>query len=983
MSCSPQLSRMMLFTFIIISMLSYCASAQLKVITGKVTDPDGNPLQSVSVSVKGASGGTTTGADGNFSLSVENNATNVLVISSVGFVTREVELGSDTQINIQLQTSQESLDAVVVVGYGTQRRKDITGSVVSVDKQRLEDLPNTNFAQALQGAVPGISINLNNAGAEGNDNSIIIRGRNSIKASNSPLIVLDGIPYNGGISDINPSDIAAIQVLKDASAAAIYGSRGSNGVILITTKKGNIGKAVISYDGFYGVQDISNLPPILSPEEFYQFKITREPNSVTQSEQDNYDAKNFPNWLDLATRQGSRSQHTVGIRGGNSSIKYYMSGTVLDVKGVAVNDKFKRLSSRINLEATITDWLTIGTNTQLSRNDRSGLGAHFNGEFGAYVFNPLTTAYNPNGSLTIYPWPEDVFFANPFSPTLAKNDDKSYKILTNNYLQVKIPFIPGLSYRLNTGIEYTTRDQKTYWGRDTKRGFDTKGNLILNNSLSTNFLVENILSYENRFGDHNIGFTGLYSYQNDEFNSNSLTAESFPNDNLTYYQANVAQLIVPGAGYTKETLISQMARINYGYKEKYLLTLTGRRDGFSGFGANNKFAIFPSVALGWNISNESFFTENKIFNNLKLRLSYGSNGNQAVGAYQTLAKLSERSYVDGSTTAPGFIPTSLGNPDLHWETTETGNIGLDFGLLNGRLQGTLDVYKAKTHDLLLDRAISSVQGVSQVTQNIGKTSNKGFEIGLNSINIQQKDFSWTTNGNLSVNRNRVEDLYGDGNSDTLNQWFIGYPINVNFGVIYDGVWQLTDDLTKSPQPNTKPGFAKIRDLNNDGKIDARDRTIIGTNEPSFIWGMGNTFKYKNFSFYVFVHGVAGTSRLNSLLSDNGVNSGVRYNTTVKNWWTPDNPTNDFYANMIGANLYGSLGAGIYESDAFVRVKDMSLSYDFSTELLDKFNLSRLKVYVNARNLFTFTEWTGLDPELGNQMNIPLQKEYLVGLNISL
>ncbi|MGI8599357.1 MAG: TonB-dependent receptor plug domain-containing protein, partial [Chitinophagaceae bacterium] len=349
--------------FILLFLLTFSKNviAQTSTVTGKVTDDAGNPLQGVSVSLKGTSTGTTTTADGTYRLPVERRRGDALIFSYVGFADKELPIGNNTELNVRLETSGQSLDAVVVVGYGTQRRKDITGSVVSVDKQRLEDLPNTNFAQALQGAVPGISINLNNAGAEGNDNSIIIRGRNSIKASNSPLIVLDGIPYNGGISDINPSDIAAIQVLKDASAAAIYGSRGSNGVILITTKKGNIGKAVISYDGFYGVQDISNLPPIMSPEEFYQFKITREPNSVTQSEQDNYDAKNFPNWLDLATRQGSRSQHTVGIRGGNSSIKYYLSGTVLDVKGVAVNDKFKRLSSRINLEATITDWLTVGT----------------------------------------------------------------------------------------------------------------------------------------------------------------------------------------------------------------------------------------------------------------------------------------------------------------------------------------------------------------------------------------------------------------------------------------------------------------------------------------------------------------------------------------------------------------------------------------------------------------------------------------------
>ncbi len=963
----------------LLSMLPATIYAQTVTITGNVTDISTNkPLEGASVELRGTSTGTTTDANGNYSLNLPARE-GTLVFSNVGFASQEIPVGNSTTIDIQLSAASSSLNEVVVVGYGTQKRRDITGSVVSVDKQRLEQLPNTNFAQAIQGSVPGVTIEQNVAGAEGNDNSIVIRGRNSITASNTPLIVMDGIPYSGGISDINPTDIASIDVLKDASAAAIYGSRGSNGVILITTKRGSSGKPVISYDGFYGIQQIANLPEMLGPEAFYAFKEQREPGRITNTEQATYDSKQYTDWVGLATQNGVRTQHSLGVRGGGNGVRYYLSGTYLDVQGVAVNDNFKRASTRINVDVNVTDWLSFGTSTQLSYNTRSGLPADFDGNFGAYRFNPLLNAFDDEGKQLIYPWPEDVFFANPLAPTLAQNDDETYKIFTNNYLQVKFPFLEGLSYRLNTGVEYTGRKRATYWGRNTQRGFSSGGELDLNESVNTNLIVENILTYERTFNDHSISVTGLYSYQNDKIIGNTLAAEGFPNDVLTYYQANVALQVVPGASFAKEVLLSQMGRVNYAYKEKYLLTLTGRRDGFSGFGSSTKFGFFPGVALGWNISSENFMSDSRVFDNLKLRVSYGSNGNQAVGPYETLAKLSERSYVNGTATAPGYLPTSLANPGLGWETSNTANIGFDWSAMSGRISGTLDIYSTKTHDLLLKREISPVHGISSIVQNIGKTSNKGVELGLNTVNVKGTDFSWTTNANISFNRNKILDLYGDGKDDVANTWFIGQPILVNFGIVYGGVWQLDDDLTKSAQPDVKPGYAKVVDINEDGVIDDQDRVIQGSRQPSFIWGMGNTFTFKNISLYIFMHGTHGTSRQNQLLSD-AVQSGVRYRTAVKNWWTPDNPTNDFYANDLRANV---LDARVYEHDSFVRIKDISLAYDFSSKTLSRIGLNRLKVYVNARNLFTFTEWSGLDPELNNQYGIPLQKEYVLGVNVSL
>lgn len=968
-----------LFFFTVsLCMVSSQGWTQEKPVSGTVRSDSLNvPLSGVSIAIKGTSRTTSTDEQGQFQ--IEAAKSDVLVFSSIGFLPQEITVdGSNLEVVMIKDVSE--LSEVVVVGYGTQKKSDVTGAVAVVSRKRLENIPNTNFVQAMQASVPGINISQNSGGAEGNSATIRIRGRNSITAESSPLIVLDNVPYSGSISDINPSDILSINVLKDASSAAIYGSRGANGVILITTKKGNRGKPVISYDGFYGIQDITELPRMLNPYEFYEYKSTREPGSITTSEQAVYDSGIFPDWVDLTTQTGSKMQHSLGVNGGNENSRYYISGTYLDSKGVAVNDEFKRISARINVETTIRPWLTFGTNTQFSHSSRDGLPATFSGYSGAHRLNPLTTAFDEDGNPTIYPWPLDTYFGNPLAPTLASNLDDSYKAITNNYLNVDIPFIEGLSYRLNTGFEYTTREQKTYYGGNTRRGLLAKGDLSTSSAKDKNVLIENIINYDREFGDHTIGFTGLLSFQEQSRDESSIAAEGFPNDILTYYQANVALSVIPDAAFAKETLISQMARLNYSYKSKYLLTLTARRDGFSGFGENNKYGFFPSMAIGWNIGREDFLQESEVVDELKIRASYGSNGNQAVSAYRTLARLAERSYVDGTTTLPGYVPTSLGTPDLKWETTVAFNLGVDFSFYQGRLQGSLDAYSKQTHDLLLDRSISSVHGVNSIVQNIGKTANKGIELGVNSINIQRSDFEWSSNLSFSLNRNQIKDLYGDGRSDTLNQWFIGEPIDVSYGYVYDGVWQLDDDLNSSPQPDTQPGYAKVRDLNGDGKITpGEDKMIIGSREPDFIWGLGNTFTYKRLSLYMFFQGVVGTERRNPIYSDD-VQNGVRNNTFYKNYWTPTNPTNDYIANMKNANIYG---AGIFESDSYARLKDLSLSYDFPVELLDRINMGRLKVFVSARNLFTITKWSGMDPELNSQESIPLQREFVFGLNISL
>jgi TonB-linked SusC/RagA family outer membrane protein len=952
-----------------------------KTISGNVTSGDeGLPMIGATVLIKGTSSGTVTDIDGNYSITaMEENAT--LVFSYTGYSSYEILVGTQTVINVVLDLDIAQLDEVVVVGYGTQKKSDITGAVASVSKTRLEQVPNVNFAQALQGAIPGVTINLNDAGAEGGDLSILVRGRNSIEASNTPLIILDGIPYSGSVSEINPDDIASIEVLKDASAAAIYGSRGSNGVILISTKKGEIGKPSINYSGYYGIQKIANIPRVLTGPEFFDFKTLRNPDQITDSERAIYNNGTFTDWADETTRTGQKQQHTMSVSGGTEKMRYFVSGTFLDVTGIAEGDDFQRYTTRLNLEANVADWLTIGTNTQLSLADRSGFTPSWSGGIdGAFYMNPLTTIRDEAGKLSIYPWPEDIYWGNPLQHTLAENKDNRYKVFSNNYVNVDIPWIPGLKYRLNTGVEYANRERNTYYGRNTKNGLEDGGSSDIRNRVDNNYIVENILSYNKAFGKHNVFVTALYSYQKDSWEEHRTEAQGFPNDVLTWHQAATANLVTPSSGFQREDLLSQMLRVNYSFNSRYLITLTGRRDGFSGFGTNRKWGFFPSVALGWNISNESFLNDVQFLDQLKLRVSYGENGNQAVGPYETLARLSEFSYLDGSSTAPGYIPSKLGNPDLGWETTKSFNIGLDFAFLKGRVSGSLDFFNADTYDLLLDRSISSVHGITSITENIGETSNKGIELALTTYNISSPNLKWTTSATVSYIKNEIVSLYGilddEGNEtdDVLNRWFIGQPIRVNFGKLFDGVFQTGDEIGTSAQPDARPGDAKVKDINEDGKIDDQDRVINGQLDPKYIWGLTNTLQYRDFSLTVFIHGANGVTRRNTLLNDDVWSS--RRNTTLKNWWSPENPTNEFYANAENANPDG---AQFYEKADFIRLKDISLAYDLPLSFQKKIGVEKLRVYVAGRNLATITKFEGLDPELNNDRDVPLQKEYLVGL----
>lgn len=975
---------------------SFSDALQGLLLSGIVKDSEGKPIPGVNVLEKGTTNGTATDVDGRYSLLV-NNENAIIVFSFIGYATQEIQMNGRTTIDVGLSEDVKVLSDVVIVGYGTQKKSDVTGTVASLPRERLDMVPNLNIAQAIQGAVAGVMVRSASAGAQP-DQTIMIRGRNSITANNDPLIIVDGIPYGGELTDINPNDVQSIEVLKDASSAAIYGSRGANGVILITTKEGQEGKMQFSYEGKFGITDVTRINRVLTGPEFYDFKMTRNPDAMTLSEEQVYKDGTWTNWTDLALRHGQTQEHNLSFSGGFKDTKYYVGLGLTDIKGVARNDDFKRLSSRINVETKLLKWLTIGSRNQLTLDDASGAEANFETSLET---NPLGLAYDKFGKYTIWPWPDNIIVGNPLGPMLYDDLDKSYQVLSNNYVIVDFPFVKGLSYRLNTGVRIGFRDRAQYRGRDTQSGYEAQGRASISNSLSNNTVIENILNYNRTIGKHNLFFTGLYSYEGNKGKTNAQSARKFPNDFLSWYAAGQATIQTPSYSFSETSLVSQMARLNYSFESTYLLTLTWRRDGYSGFGSSTKWGSFPSVALGWNLANEDFFPLKDAVSELKLRASYGLNGNQAIGAYESLSQYVVANYTSGSETLIGYKPSRLGLDNLGWESSKTLNLGFDVETLEGRLSGSFNWYRTNTTDLLLNRSISSIHGITPAThlpdgwvhpavvENIGETENKGVEVMINSRNVVGPNFKWSTAANFSYNKNEIVSLYGELDEegkeidDVANHWFIGHPIGVNYDFVWDGVWQL-DEADEAEAFGTEPGYVKLKDTNGDGEITPDDRQIIGQTDPKLFWGLTNTFSYNHFTLSVFIHGVHGATMMNYLMNDDVQGAEVRYNTLKKNWWTPENPTNDWVMNKEQANTMSGFSGHIYEHPDFVRIKDVSLSYDLPVNVAGKIGLNRLRLYVTGRNLATITKWTGMDPDLfdeDSQQSIPMQKEYVVGMSL--
>ena len=957
---------------------------QEKQITGTVKDSNGDPVPGANVVVKGMAIGTSTDILGNFVLTIPADAT-ILEISFIGMSTQEVEIMDDLFFPVVMEQSDVSLDEVIVVGYGTQKKSDITGAVSSVSKTRIEKMVSTDITQMIQGSVAGLTSMSTSAGAEqSEDNSLIlIRGRNSITASNKPLIVLDGIPYEGDLADLNPNDILSIEVLKDASSSAIYGSRGANGVILISSRQGKEGKTRISYDGYYSVQQVANFPEIMDGQEYFNYKINwtdqggtpgEDDAALSDSEREVYESGDWTNWREVLLRTGESHRHNLSVSGGTKSISWLASASYLKIKGIAINDEYSRMTNRLNLSADITEWLSVGTSTQLSFSDKSGDSPSFSAVF---RMSPLVRAYNDDGTVNITPLPDNPLKKSPLEDILYDDVNKTYQALSNNYMEIRIPRVKGLSYRLNAGLRLTSTDKSYYAGMNTVTGQLVNSEGTVTRGPGISYTLENIVTYRRKFNDHSLFLTGLYGFEGKKSDILTTYAKGFPNDFMKWYGLPQASYIESAFFYERESLLSQMLRINYGYKNRYLLTLTARRDGFSGFGRNTKWGVFPSVAVGWNLAEEDFFPFSAKMNLLKLRFSYGENGNQAVNPYQTIDRLAVLNYVTGSATAAGYVPSDMGTPDLGWESTRSVNMGIDYALLKSRIYGDINIYNNNTVDLLLERSISPVHGDDKIYQNVGKTNNRGIEFSITSTNVRKSDFSWTTNANFSVSKNKIVALqYGETLDDLSSRLFIGEPITSNFDYRIEGVWQLEDSLQAQLHGGALPGYARYADNMRDSLLTPDDRQIIGHTDPNISWGLTNTFRFKDFWLSVFIYGMHGHTKGNPLKHANVF--------IVQNWWTPDNPTNEMWDkdDRMSNSYWVDGGVDIYEKADFIRIKDISLNYNLPAKATRFLGMEEATAYISAKNLFTITNYEGMDPELDTQRAVPLQKEYLIGIKVT-
>ncbi len=961
---------------------------------GKVADTESKGLAGVSITVKGTNVSTSTDEAGNYQLTVPTPGS-VLVFSSVGFHTQEIGYDGQRTLNVTLKEDNLALEEVVVVGYGTQRKSDLTGSVASVKAEDLEKQgPRINFAQSLQGAVPGLNVTQTGNSASSGSINIDIRGQNSIAASNAPLVILDGVPYSGGLNLIDQTTIESVEILKDASSAAIYGARGANGVIIITTKRGKTGKPTASYDASYGWKQIYGVPRLLTGPEHWAFGVERYGEGALLADATrtaNYQNGVSTDWVKLATQVGAQQKHAVTLSGGTQFINYLFAANYSDVEGTAKGEEYQQTTGRANLSMKPTTWLEIGTNSQFSFMDYSGMAVAFNSGGGApnsysnlggaFYMNPLVSPYDENGDLKIVPWPERPTYPNPLAAVNALDEDYSRRLFSNNFLTVSLP-VKGLSYKLNTGYTFQSTNHDIFWGSNTIEGILNQGQSYSSDGKQSSWLIENLLFYNRQFEKHRLDVTLLYSSQENKNDNASIFARGFPTEDLTWYQPGSAEFTLPARNYVQEAYLSQMARLFYSYDDRYLVTATIRRDGFSAFGSEKKFGVFPSLALGWNIHQEAFMQSVGWINQLKLRATYGLNGNQAISAYSTLAQMQRSDYLTGPTgdeQGVGYRPGSLENALLGWESTRSLNVGLDYGFLGGRIFGTLDFYRSNTQDLLLNRAISSVNGVTNILSNVGKVQNTGIELALSTRNIKKEHVEWVTTFNVAHNGNEIVDLYGNGQDDISNNWFLGKPIGTNFGFLYDGVWQSDDDIPNMHQPTAKPGDIKIVDVNGDGQITPDDRTFIGQRSPKLTFGVDNQIRFKQFSLNVMVTGRTGVTRLNQYWNTDIVYADAVRNTLKQNWWNENNPTNDYPANREGTNPFG---VRFYKNASYVRINNIGLNYTLPVQVLQQWGVSRLMLSAGLINGFTFTSWNGLDPEYSDQRGAPLDRVYNLGLNVT-
>lgn len=1010
-------------------------------VTGRVTDAStGEPLPTVNVFVPGTTVGTTTDFDGNFELSIPDDA-QVLAFSYVGYITQEVPVAGRTLFNIALEPDLVALADVVVVGYGTQQRTEVTGSVGSIRVEEIQGVPVSSFENALQGRLAGVNV-AESTGEPGATPQITIRGTGSISAGNEPLFVIDGVPITKNtdlqpalsqqrasfqppkvnpLATINPNDIASIEVLKDASAAAIYGSRGSNGVILITTKKGQAGKPRVNFSMYSGVSSAFNTPDLMNSEELIAYtkdsrnnaylqdiEMGKRPENPLYNPDNNAGRPNVANylipekyvnwdgtdtdWLDLVLSSSTMQNYDVSVSGGTQTSNYFFSAGYLNQEGIIEGSEFDRYTVKVNLGHTLADRLNIGlgVNAALTQHDRLPANAPYFGTppgviYSALVHSPVVKPYNADGTInqldnTSHLGGGTTTASNPLAIMKYISEDiKNNRVFGNVFGEYKI--LDNLTFKTLLGYDLENYQQNYYQGNEFLYRNQTKGNPYAQASSadSFNWLWENTVNYTNDFGDHSLDVVAGYTAQKQQDNKMVMIAQNFPDDQVTTINGG----LLTGGTQSKEewSLVSALGRVNYSYKSKYLLTGTLRSDRSSRFGADNQTGIFPSFSLGWRVTEEDFMADQDLFNEMKFRASYGVTGNFLIPNYGSIGLLGEANYPMGGSEQSGTGPITFGNSELTWETTYQANFGLDFALLSDRIYGSIDAYQSRTEDLLLFVTVPAATGFSTALQNIGEVENNGFELSLTTRNMTG-EFQWSTDFNFATNKNKVTKLGPEGDpilsAGAAGVWhitMIGEEIGSYYGYVVDGIYQNQADIDNSPTdtqaPAARPGDFKFKDINGDGKITPDDRTVLGSYHPDFTYGITNRFNYKNFDLNIFIQGVAGREVLN-LTSRHLKNGEANFNSyAVLNdrWISESQPGNGEHprADRLSATHGNNNRPSSYlvEDGSYVKIKNLSLGYSLPNSILQD-RVNRARVYMSVNNLAIWTDYIGFNPEVSLQ-----------------
>lgn len=985
----------------LVVILNTAATTKLLPVTGVVMDADGKPMAGVSVVEKGTTNGTTTDENGAFIIEVKD-ANAILVFTYTGYSLSEVAVANKTaNMQVALLKADNNLDEVVIIGYGTQKRRDVSGAIGSLKLENtpIANLPNPNVLDALKGRIPGFTIgSTTNAG--GNP-SMIIRGQNSISGALAPLIVVDGVIFTGSLNEINPNDVESVDVLKDAASAAIYGSQGNSGVLIITTKRGKSGKPLINARVNLGYQTPTMpRPNMRQGEDFLQYRrdYMRLQNNKTDIPLDQllnpnelkaYNEGHSVDWWKEVVRPAPFRDYQLNISGGSDRFNYYVSGNYLDQEGIVFNDQFKKFTVLSKLDAKITDWLKFGLNLSVVSKNADGVAADLekgtiNGPYG-YKYS---TFEGYEHWLERFPQSSTTTF-NPLWRTLTYDEDRNQNYRSASYVKVDIPWIKGLSYTFNYSLNRWEghgaqfNDEKTFVNtlalaelKDQTKYLPSV-NGFRNNSERTDWYLNHLINYRNTFKEkHNFDLTLVAERQQAKTRFMRLDARDFSLAGTTVLGINSLELGDPtkrviNTNESKEANLAYLARLMYSFDNKLDFSASIRKDGYSAFAEGFKYAVFPAAAIGYTISNEPFFA-NDFVNRLKLRLSYGEIGNSPIGAYSTYSNIGSRNYLYGTTPVVTSYVSNLANKEVRWERTRSLNAGIDFGIFKNIFSGTIDYYKTNTYDLLVGRTIPGTSGFTSIQSNIAKLANQGFELGVTSKNIGKKDISWSTTFNFQINRNKIVSLWGmDGNNDgkedddIASSRFIGKSLGAIYNYVFDGIVQASDTAFTRIY-NDRPGDVKFKDLNGDGKLNADDRAIIGYSKENFIASLSNTVRYKGFGLYIMFYTIQGGGKNNWYTGSNSfaLNPATWYPNVAtwlnKEYWMPETPS----ATIPRPNYVNKYGYNFIADRSFIRLQDVSLSYDLGSNILQRTPVKAAQVYISGKNLLTFTKWEGLDPETG-------------------